>query len=163
MKKIFSLVLVALFVCGIAFARDAGYPSRGDVFLQTATITNNNGNDVGHTHVTTSPSYVYRVTITASAANTYVQMFDSNGTWGQASTSALISTKGTATVGGNKFIKADLGAATANQSYNYEFNPPIKFEQGILAGIAGAGDAKGIDPLAVNTAVTATIHYNSEG
>jgi len=164
MRKYLSIALVALmvFACGTALAYDAGFPSRGDLFLQTATIGNNPANNVGHTHVTTSPTLVWRVTLTSTAANTYCQLIDSSGTWGDASTAATISRKGAPVVGGgNKGIKADLGATTANTSYDYKFDPPIRFEEGVLAGVCGAPLASGGDALVAGAAVTAVIQYSA--
>lgn len=160
MRKILSIVLVVMFVCGAAFAGDIGFPSRGDLFLQTATIGNNSGNNVGHTHITTSPTLVWRVTITSSAANTYCQLIDSSGTWGDASTAATISRKGAPVIGGNKKVKADLGATTAGTSYDYKFDPPIKFEEGVLAGICGVPSSTGGDSLTNGATVTAVIQYS---
>lgn len=158
MRKILSLIVAFLLVASFGYARDAGFPSRGDVVLQTATITNDATEDYGHAHVSTSPSLIWRVTITASAANTYVQIFDSGSSGDYNNTSALISAKGKPTLGGNKKIKADLGAATANQSYVYDFDPPIKCDEGILAGFVEPTD-NGRGLLAA-TSATAVIEYS---
>jgi len=159
MRKILSLVVALLLVASFGYARDIGFPSRGDIFFQSATITNDATENVGHAHIATSPSLIWKVVITSDTANTYVQILDSAGTFNYNTTSALISAKAAPTLGGNKKIKADLGAATASQGYVFEFDPPIKCEEGILAGFTAASESG--NSLGAGVNATATIYYTA--
>jgi len=142
MKKlfIFSLAVALLMVAtGSAFARvgdsRVGYQRR-----ETAMIFNV---PTGHVHITTSPADVWRVTMTAEAVTTFLQLYDSAGT-ASASTmaahcSSLLGVVGPASL--NKSddlisfnVKADINVSTAADPEIFNFDPPLHFKYGILAG-----------------------------
>lgn len=139
MKKCL-LVLVALLVVSLAlpaFADQTGYPSRGKIKLQSTGLISFVGN---HTHVVTSPCYVYRITMRAQEALNWVALADSANTGAEATIQAFT---GKLFDDVNARVKVDIAEATAGDWLDVDFRDnPLYFEQGIFISM-GTTDSSG--------------------
>jgi hypothetical protein len=140
-------------VAGVVSAQTYGDSRIGAIRLQSITINSSTTENVGHVHITTSPTSLYRVTFTTSTALAGVQMFDSRGIGHTTTTAEYIATNAALTAGGNKFVKADIGEATASDSHQVTYDPPLRFDNGVLAGFYGIG---------TGGSGTATIEYRQD-
>jgi len=164
MRKIFILSVVALLICGVSYSDVTG--SRiGDVKRNAVTITNKI-DGTGHVHVTTSPCYVWRVTLNLEATSTRVQLYDSDGTKAYSDVNTLCaalvspsaqSWNASAEINTPMYrVKADIGVGTAALATVITYDPPLYFDYGLLAGF--------IDLTAAPTSQddsTATIEYST--
>lgn len=140
MKKILTFLVVAFLVLTLS-GTSYGASRIGSVGRESLTIVNVDG---GHVHVSTSPVDVWRITLTTEATSTFVQLINSSGMGTYSNMNSYLSAKCAPGVVGNnasatfavRNVKADLSAATAGLSAIFTFDPPIRFDQGLLAGFA---------------------------
>ena len=118
MKKILCLFVALLVVTGMAFAAD-GLPSRGNVQIMTSSPTT-------CTHVTTSPAYLYGISIKAKQAAGWVAIADSNST-GVSSAAAHWTAMQT-----YSNLKAIVSQATQYATTYVQYDPPIYCPRGIF-------------------------------
>lgn len=152
MKKILSLVVIALLVAGVSYA-DLGGSRIGDEFTTAKIVYNSATENVGHAHICTGPAKVWRITYTSQVAGAYVALYDSNTSGKFSSTRAMVDALSGPTAGGNSFVKTCVGAAAADTVYQVTYDPPLKFDNGILVGwVAGnltAPNAEDASPITV--------------
>jgi len=142
MKKYISLVvilaLVAL-VTGVACAQPYGDSRIGNVKLLSKAIMSDTQdlNGGGHCHITTSPTSVYRVTFTPTVAGGCVTLYDTAGMTSGNTDSFVTYLSGLGSVKskGSVVVKADIGEGTANECKQVTYDPPLQFENGVLAGL----------------------------
>lgn len=137
MKKILSIVVILLmvaFVAGVSYAGPYGDSRIGDVKLMSKTVYNNTTENYGHTHITTSPTSVYRISYSVPTASCAVVLYDNATTGNYATTRALTNYISTAKTGGNAVIKTCPVAAAADTQYTITYDPPLQFDYGVLVG-----------------------------
>ena len=130
MKKILIVLVALLLVSTMGWAADVGYPQRGDIKTQAYSITR----DTSCAHITTSPAFVYRITLRANTAAGWLALYDSSSSGSYAaSLDAFLGMRGTA------LEKVMVGEATQYDCQVFTFNPPIYFQNGIywVDGIGG--------------------------
>ena len=139
MKRILiALLVVALLIAGGVSYADVSGSRIGDVRKEAVTITNT----TGHVHVTTSPAYVWRVTLTNEATATKVQLYDSSTTGAQSTINAHLANLVSPSAASQNAtgetmmarVKADIGPGTALLTTVINYDPPLYFDSGILAG-----------------------------
>ncbi len=150
MKRIFSLVIVAAFlIClsGVAEAR-VGDSRIGAITLNSVYISDSNA----HTHVTTSPTDVYKISFRAGTNLAWVTILDSNTTGASDSIGEYVQL---ITAESANRIRADVGEATAGDWVHVDFGDiPLHCKFGLMVGLgatssAGADTADGTDGSAV--------------
>lgn len=116
-KLLFSLLLVTGLGLGVIQETFAGPFDR-----ETATEAGyvNSVSRFNDDTLISRPAYVYAVTVLAEAANSYVKLFDT--------------VSGAAPVDIDK-PKIEVGEATQYDTTRYQFNPPVRFENGIYADV----------------------------
>lgn len=137
MKKILSLVVVLLMVvalASVASAQSYGDSRIGNVRLNSKTVYNVQSAGYGHTHITTSPTAVYRLTYTSQTAGGYVALYDSATTGQYATIRAEVDALSAPAIGGNSFVKTCVGAAAADTVYQVTYDPPLQFDAGVMVG-----------------------------
>lgn len=119
MRKLFIVLLALMLTASLAFAAD-GYPSRaGYVKMSTYSPTT-------CTHVTTSPSLVYGITIRAKQAAGWCALADS------AQTGSLDADAHWTAMQTYGNLKAIVSEATQYADEVVWFDPPIYFQNGIF-------------------------------
>ncbi len=125
MRKILSITLVALLIClsaTVSFAR-VGDTRIGRVSLKSTGLVE------PHTHVVTSPIFIYELEFSANVANTWVALLDTSTT-GAASTlddhiSTLVSPN-------NSRLLADVREPTAGDFTRIVFDEPLEAINGLM-------------------------------
>ena len=118
MKKLFCLVVALLLLTGVAYAAD-GYSSRSDVKIQTSSPTT-------CTHVTSSPAYIYGVSIKAKQAAGWCALADS------ASTGVSSAATHWTAMQTYSNLKAVVSQATQYATTYVTYDPPIYCQNGIF-------------------------------
>ncbi len=139
MRKLFSILLIAaLLLCvgSPAYAR-VGQSRIGLIRLQsTGVIT-------PHTHVRTSPTLIYRINFTATFARVWVVVYDSSTT-GSASTMRNYLSSSFIGAENNGRVLVDITEATAGDSKEVTFDPPLEAKNGILVSTGTTNATTGL-------------------
>ena len=117
MKTLLSLLLLVVIGLGVGIGNVFAGPFDREVANEAGYV--NSVSRINDGTIISRPGYVYAVTVLAENANTYVKLFDT------ASGAAPVS----------ETPKIEVGESTQYKTTRYQFEVPVRFENGIYADV----------------------------